>query len=67
MSLPLKPWNQVRIALLGALLGAVYVYTQETGAHTMAEMLGALACGAAGGALLFGLFAAARNWTVARK
>jgi hypothetical protein len=65
MSMIVHRWNQTRIALFDAILGAAYVYATTEGTHPVAEMAGALFGGAMGGALLFGLFAAARNWMVA--
>jgi hypothetical protein len=68
MGLPAKRWNQVRVAAWGAILGAAYlsatIFLREAG-EPPASLVGEVFGGAAGGGLLFGLFAVARNLVVA--
>jgi hypothetical protein len=60
MSMNVKPWNQLQIAFWGAVLSGAYVGVTE------ALHPGEILSGAIAGALVCGLFAAARNWMVSR-
>lgn len=64
-----KQWNLTRAILIGALIGALYSFAKDVAEPQPFEIVGALATafgGAVGGAFLFGVATALRNFFVAR-
>ena len=64
-----KRWNPLRAAAWGACIGAFLAAVDllgHTDFATKVHQLGQLACGAAGGAVLFGTAALLRNFAMSR-
>jgi hypothetical protein len=68
MMVAAERWNQIRVAGFGAICGGAYTGISAAVAEKVpvAELAGIVLGGAMGGAVIFGIFAAARNWVVSR-